>query len=411
MNRVERTALNLKNCIIDSDRNYLINKKRFEKLREKTNKINKFFVSLKYKENIEQRIDNKNNNKIKDIKKENEKNKISNLMKDNLLLFRKRNEIDSFYIHKNKKQILNENKKIRFMNKLQEYLETLKIKNNKSLDNKEKIVKLKNTKYIKNYEKRINKENIQKRKKLMEQYKKENDISLKNIKETNLTLNTINNNKAFLDEEIQLKYEHKYNSLKPKIINKSINESNINNSYINDSFIKNNFHIFRINKLESKINNLSYIKKLNKSTSYKSYSNYIGLFKKKNISNLKLTNNDSYKENEDENNKSKIACIYDEVKENNILNEQNREYIEDYFKKKKFILNKKPFQLMTIYNNTLCNISSYNVEKKSKKLYGLYFPENIRKYFDSLEYIDHKANKIKNKFIHSMCKFKINAHK
>ena len=112
-NRAETNVLHLKNHIIDSEKQYLINKKRFEQLREQTNKINKFFISLKYKEKRDEKLDQKNKIKFKDSAKEKEKTKISSVLKENLLLLSKKKEIDSFYVNKNKKEVLKENKKIR----------------------------------------------------------------------------------------------------------------------------------------------------------------------------------------------------------------------------------------------------------------------------------------------------------
>ena len=129
----------------------------------------------------------------------------------------------------------------------------------------------------------------------------------------------------------------------------------------------------------------------------------------KNPNNLKLILDNSFLEKEDEkdNNKSKMESLYDEVKDHNILNKQNRDYVENYFKKKKFILNNKPYQLMAIINQTIYNIRHFNVEKKMKKVIGLYYPKNIRKHFEDLEHIDTKANQVRRKLIHSMCKCRI----
>ena len=107
------------------------------------------------------------------------------------------------------------------------------------------------------------------------------------------------------------------------------------------------------------------------------------------------------------NSKSKIESLYDEVKNTYILNKQNKEYVEDYFKKKKFYLNKKPHQVISIINNSLNNINYVNIEKKSRKVYGYYYPQNIIKHFDNLERIDNDAKNVKRKIINSLCKSKI----
>ena len=401
--KAENAALYLKNSLIDSEKKYLINKKKFEKIRKQTDDINKFFRSLKYKEKEEEKNKIYNNNKSDDSIKEDEKKKIYSILNESPLLITKKNDIQTYFNQKSKSQILEDKKKIRYMNKLKEYLEILKIKNNELLDNKEKIIKIKNSKYIANYEYRLNQEYLKNQKNILKEIKKENKISLQNIKETNMTLNNINKNKSFLDDEIELKYAHSNKKVKHSFNNKITKiKDDINNGNNNKSFINNNFHILRINKLENK-NDLSFIKK-NKSKSYINLINNL-----KNHNNLKLILDNSFFEKEDDkdNNKSKMESLYDEIKDHNILNKQNRDYVENYFKKKKFILNNKPYQLMGIINQTIYNISHFNVEKKMKKVIGLYYPKNIRKHFDDLEHIDTKANQVRRKLIHSMCKSRI----
>ena len=254
MNRAELSAFYIKNALLDSEKNYLINKKKFETIREKTDKINKYIISLRKKEKKEE-AKNININKSQDYIKEKQNIKIYNLLKENPLLIKRKKDIESYYISKDEKQISKDNKKIRYMNKIKEYLELLKIKHDKLLDNKEKIIKIRKTKYITNYNNRLQQEYLRDTKKLLEEIKKDKQISLKNIKETNCTLNIINCNKSFLDDDIKLKYNHNHNykyNYTTKTNNKS-NKSNILDN--NNSFIMNNFHILRINKLEKRINN------------------------------------------------------------------------------------------------------------------------------------------------------------
>ena len=170
INRAEIIAINLKKSLIDSDKKHMINKKKFETLRKQTNKINKIYTFLKLKEKRE----NSKNSFINISKDSNEEDnfKIKNVLKDNILLLTKRKELDSYYIHKSKSQILKDNDKIRFFNKLNEYLEIMKIKSNNLMDNKEKIIKIKNSKYNINYPKLLRKENIKNKKILLQKIKK-----------------------------------------------------------------------------------------------------------------------------------------------------------------------------------------------------------------------------------------------
>ena len=326
INKAENAALYLQNSLIDSEKKYFINKKKFEKIRKQTDDINKFLRSLKYKEKEEEKNKIYNNNKSDDSIKEDEKKKIYSILNESPLLITKKNDIQTYFNKISKSQILEDKKKIRYMNKLKEYLDILKIKNNDLLDNKEKVIKIKNSKYITNYDYRLKQEYIKNQKKLIKDLKKENEISLKNIRETSITLNTINNNKSFLDDEMELKFIHSNKKVNYSFnkLNKLRDGMNNNNSFIND-----NFHILRINKLENK-NDLSLIKK-NKSKSYINLLNYL-----KNPDNLKLILDNSFIENKDDkaNNKFKIESLYDEIKDHNILNKQNREYVENYFKKK-----------------------------------------------------------------------------
>lgn len=395
INRAEIVAINLKKSLIDSDKKHMINIKKFETLRKQTNKINKIYTFLKLKEKRE----NSKNSFINISKDSNEEDnfKIKNVLKDNILLLTKRKELDSYYIHKSKSQILKDNDKIRFFNKLNEYLEIMKIKSNNLMDNKEKIIKIKNSKYNINYPKLLRKENIKNKKILLQKIKKDNDISLKSIRDTNSTLFTITNNKSFLDEEIELKYKHIYNTNKNQKLNESLHKSNISDEINNnDSFKDDIFHILRINKLEEKKGFIS--------------QNSLNKFELSDYFSKKIKNS---VENKNDNNiiKSKMESLYDEIKGDNILNKNNREYIENYFKNKKFILNNKPQQLMFVVNNSLNNFNSYNIYKKSKKLYGFYFPHNIQKNLEDLDNIDKSANKIKSRLINSMCQLRVGEEK
>ena len=156
------------------------------------------------------------------------RHKMHKLLSDNILLMAKRKEIFSYYLIKNKYQAINDEKKIRYIDKIREMLEIKQIQSNDSLDEKEKKVKLQNIKFYVNQEKRIKKEMQENYNKLTQRLKQENDLSLKSIKETNDTLRSIKLNKSYLDEDIKLKYEHipsiilknRNNSKKKKILNK-----------------------------------------------------------------------------------------------------------------------------------------------------------------------------------------------
>ena len=427
MNRAEMTALYLKSSIIDSDKKYIINKKRFERIRKQTNDINKFYSCLKEKEKKEEEktlINNNKNDMSDDSTKENnntvgKSHKLFSILNDNPLLITRKKDIESYYLHKNKNQVFKDSKKLRYMDKLNELLEVIKIRKDKLIDKKEKFLKIQNTKYFSNYKSRINQEQLDKEKIMLEQIKKENEISLKNIEETNNTLNTINHNKTFLDDEIELKFKHinSNSNSNTNINNKTKNtfystkrsnkskEKEINND---DSFKSNNFHILRINKILSEVNELPQIKTINKSNSSLYYNREK---RKKFMQKLHLINDNESLDNENNYTKYIIGSLYEEIKDNNILNKENREYVEDYFKKKNFYLNDKPHQVISIITNSLHNLKYLNIEKECKKVYGLYYPSNIVKHFDDLNSIDKNANRLRAKLVNSLCKYRLKKNK
>jgi len=219
MNKLERTALYLKNRIIDSNNKYYINKNKFKMIKKEINNTNNIYTSFKLRES-KQKIKKliKEHNNLSLI--ENPNDKVFRILNDNPLLLTKKKEIDSYYLNnKSERDIFNhtDSKRIKFINKINDFVEYIKIKNNNILDEKEKKIKLRKTNFMTNSIKRIYQEKIEKKKKLLEETKKEIDNSLKQIKKTNLTLNILNKNKTFLDDEIELKYKQEFK-------NKSFNE-------------------------------------------------------------------------------------------------------------------------------------------------------------------------------------------
>jgi len=104
--------------------------------------------------------------------------------------------------------------------------------------------------------------------------------------------------------------------------------------------------------------------------------------------------------------KSKIENLYNEIKYKNVLAGENRQFVENYFKRKKFFLNKKPNQAYNVVSNSLYNINYVNLVKECKKIYGSIIPENIENHIMDLIYINKKTDKIRNKLFHSMCNTK-----
>jgi len=412
-NKLERTALYLKNRIIDSNNKYYINKNKFKMIKKEINNTNNIYASFKLREN-KQKIKEliKEHNNLSLIEKPNDK--VYRILNDNPLLLTKKKEIDSYYLNnKSERDIFNhtDSKRIKFINKINDFVEYIKIKNNNILDEKEKKIKLRQTNYMTNSIKRIYQEKIEKKKKLLEETKKEIDNSLKQIKETNLTLNTLNKNKTFLDDEIELKYKQEFK-------NKSFNEicpvnpeeksviDNSNKEGKTDDSINNNNSL-----LLSPIKNYKRLSMINpfKEKEKENYLLDLGEIKRSNSClNVNKNKVDKYSYLLDDKilSKSKIENLYNEIKYKNVLVGENRQFVENYFKRKKFFLNKKPNQAYNVVSNSLYNINYVNLVKECKKMYGSIIPENIENHIMDLIYINKKTDKIRNKLFHSMCNTK-----
>ena len=369
-----------------------------------------------------------NNNDIKP-KKENEKfelsrEKIHNLLNDNILLMAKKREIFSYYLIKNKYQKCNDERKIRYINKIKELLDLKEIELNDLLDEKEKKAKMENNKFFINQKKRIILEKRENYEKIRDKLNKENDLSLKSIKETNATLNTLRNKKSFLDEEIKLKYEHnhsqpslKRNSLIDKInkekrlirkistkYSNRLNKSELNHTEKRISKINNKRLISSIKSLKmqkyleilessSKENGDKYSNESNESIvnlkQYRSSSMYIpklilrNSFRKSVKLNSEILLNNNNKNNnsiyDDEDLvKSRFASVYEEIKNDNMMKKKDEDFFKNYFIRRKAILNKKPRQAITIMTNSLSRINHVDITKKLKKYLGQIFKKNIR---------------------------------
>ena len=210
--RAKKSSFDLKDILFELDKDHKNNINKFKNLRKITNDnqyILSNFIKKEKEEEEKNEIINKKKESIKStVKEEMSRHKMHKLLSDNILLMAKRKEIFSYYLIKNKYQSINDEKKIRYIDKIREMLEIKQIQSNDSLDEKEKKVKLQNIKFYVNQEKRIKKEMQENYNKLTQRLKQENDLSLKSIKETNDTLRSIKLNKSYLDEDIKLKYEH-----------------------------------------------------------------------------------------------------------------------------------------------------------------------------------------------------------
>ena len=374
--------------------------------------------------------------------------KIHNLLSDNILLMAKKREIFSYYLIKNKYQRFNDERKIRYINKLKEFLELKQIECNDLLDEKEKKAKIENNKFFINQKKRINIEKRENYEKMCEKINKENELSLRSIKETNATLNSIMNNKSFLDEEIKLKYEHNHsqpslrkNSLIDKInkekklikeisakyshrINKShLNERGKRISKINNKRLFSNIKSTRLQKYLQILNqnNKEDIDKIindnnesiiNLKGFRQNSTHYPKFFRKKSLRNVNLNNESAPNDNnliyEDRKLvKSRILSVYEEIKNDNILPKKDEDFIKNYFVRKKAILSKKPRQAVTIMSNSLSRINEVDITKKIKRIHGQHIPEKYTRYFDNLERLDISSNNMKCKIYDSICKKKM----
>ena len=407
--RAKKSSFDLKDILFELDKDHKNNINKFKNLRKITNDnqyILSNFIKKEKEEEEKNEIINKKKESIKStVKEEMSRHKMHKLLSDNILLMAKRKEIFSYYLIKNKYQSINDEKKIRYIDKIREMLEIKQIQSNDSLDEKEKKVKLQNIKFYVNQEKRIKKEMQENYNKLTQRLKQENDLSLKSIKETNDTLRSIKLNKSYLDEDIKLKYEHipsiilknRNNSKKKKILNK-IKELDNNISMT-----------LRPNRKKSLINLKRFI--LSKSTfkpkliSIKKNNN-----NNKNISldNQSISNNYSSIILDDDNlNKSRINSVYEEIKHNNILLKKDKDFMKAYFENKKMKLSNKNRQAVTIMSNSLSRINEIDITKKLKRIHGMHIPEKYVKFFDKIETVNKNSNKMKFKIFDSLCKVRM----
>ena len=407
--RAKKSSFDLKDILFELDKDHKNNINKFKNLRKITNDnqyILSNFIKKEKEEEEKNEIINKKKESIKStVKEEMSRHKMHKLLSDNILLMAKRKEIFSYYLIKNKYQAINDEKKIRYVDKIREMLEIKQIQSNDSLDEKEKKVKLQNIKFYVNQEKRIKKEMQENYNKLTQRLKQENDLSLKSIKETNDTLRSIKLNKSYLDEDIKLKYEHipsiilknRNNSKKKKILNK-IKELDNNISMT-----------LRPNRKKSLINLKRFI--LSKSTfkpkliSIKKNNN-----NNKNISldNQSISNNYSSIILDDDNlNKSRINSVYEEIKHNNILLKKDKDFMKAYFENKKMKLSNKNRQAVTIMTNSLSRINEIDITKKLKRIHGMHIPEKYVKFFDKIETVNKNSNKMKFKIFDSLCKVRM----
>ena len=407
--RAKKSSFDLKDILFELDKDHKNNINKFKNLRKITNDnqyILSNFIKKEKEEEEKNEIINKKKESIKStVKEEMSRHKMHKLLSDNILLMAKRKEIFSYYLIKNKYQAINDEKKIRYIDKIREMLEIKQIQSNDSLDEKEKKVKLQNIKFYVNQEKRIKKEMQENYNKLTQRLKQENDLSLKSIKETNDTLRSIKLNKSYLDEDIKLKYEHipsiilknRNNSKKKKILNK-IKELDNNISMT-----------LKPNRKKSLINLKRFI--LSKSTfkpkliSIKKNNN-----NNKNISldNQSISNNYSSIILDDDNlNKSRINSVYEEIKHNNILLKKDKDFMKAYFENKKMKLSNKNRQAVTIMSNSLSRINEIDITKKLKRIHGMHIPEKYVKFFDKIETVNKNSNKMKFKIFDSLCKVRM----
>ena len=467
--RAKKESFLLKDILLELDRDHEYNVAKFKKIREKSDDLKNAYLNIKHMEKVENEERNNehakennaeiNNNDIKP-KKENEKfelsrEKIHNLLNDNILLMAKKREIFSYYLIKNKYQKCNDERKIRYINKIKELLDLKEIELNDLLDEKEKKAKMENNKFFINQKKRIILEKREKYEKIRDKLNKENDLSLKSIKETNATLNTLRNNKSFLDEEIKLKYEHnhsqpslKRNSFIDKInkekrlirkistkYSNRLNKSELNHTEKRISKINNKRLISSIKSLQmqkyleilessSKENGDKYSNESNESIvnlkQYRSSSMYIpklilrNSFRKSVKLNSEILLNNNNKNNnsiydDEELVKSRFASVYEEIKNDNMIKKKDEDFFKNYFIRRKAILNKKPRQAITIMTNSLSRINHVDISKKIKKIHGTYIPEKYTQFFENLEKIGNSANNMKCTIYDRLCKSRMDS--
>ena len=435
--RAKKSSFDLKDILLELDKDHKKNINKFKNLRKITND-NQLILSnfikkekeeeekneiMKNEQNSRTKLNNKNESMKSTVNEEMSRQKIHKLLNDNILLMAKRREIFSYYLIKNKYQAINDEKKIRYIDKIREMLEIKQIQANDLLDEKEKNAKLQNIKYYVNQEKRIKKEMQENYIKLTQRLKQENDLSLKSIKETNDTLRSLKLNKSYLDEEIKLKYEHipppklnRNNSKKNKIINR-ITELD-NNMSINNTCKYNDRHVY-LNKSTNDEKTL----RLNRKKSLINFKRFIlskGTFKPKLISKKKNNNKNISLDNQSASNnystiildddnmtKARMNSVYEEIKHNNILLKKDTDFMKAYFENKKMKLSSKNRQAVTIMSNSLSRINEIDITKKLKRIHGMHIPDKYVKFFDKIETANKSSNKMKYKIFDSLCKVRM----
>ena len=159
----------LKNIIYELDGLHKNNMSKFKELSNETDELKHLYLNMKKFEKEEGEkndisINYKNTTatnftQMKDnVKEEMNLEKMYKLLSDNILLMPKKKDIYSYYLIKNKYNTFNDEKKIRYMDKIKELLEIKQIQVNKLLDEKEKKAKIENNKFFINQKKRLKKE-------------------------------------------------------------------------------------------------------------------------------------------------------------------------------------------------------------------------------------------------------------
>ena len=457
IDRAKNKSFFLKDILLQLDKDHQTNMSKFERIKERTKDLKHAFLNIKHIAKEEEKNNNQNSNNNMPIlefkpKNENEtfelsREKIHNLLSDNILLMPKKREIFSYYLIKNKYYKFNDEKKIRYIDKIRELLEIKQIQANKLLSEREKKVKMENNKFFINRKKRLKIEKMEKYNKMDEKIKQENESSLRSIKETNDTLNSLRYNKNFLDEEIELKKVHNIsqpslrnrininNNKKKKMIKsikrlsaiypnridktklyKAISNRNVleNSDLMKSSRIKNYLNLIEsnneksVNKEESNKSIIN-LKRLNRSKSIYVLKKAIKDKPSKNIDSQLIQKNNTVDSYEDEKAvKSRITSVYEEIKKDNVLQKKDEDFIRNYFVRKKSILSKKHRQAVTIMSNSLSRINQVDITKKLKRIHGVHIPEKYALIFDNLESIDNNANNMKGKIYDSICKSKMN---
>ena len=170
--------------------------------------------------------------------------RISPLLTDSHLdiFFYYLNEFNKNYDDKEKMSNIKQ-KMVRFMEKLKDLLKFVEVMKDTELDSITKDIKIKNSNYTKNYEKRVANEKKKNAIILRSEDKKSILESKKMIQNTNETLNSLEKNKKFFDDDIT-----------PLDINSKIEQYRKFLSPNKTSFsTQKNFHVFSDNK-NSKMN-------------------------------------------------------------------------------------------------------------------------------------------------------------